>query len=352
MACHLAGVTTAVATCGTAFGTEHVVGHPPAADGLRRVHRRGDLHLRRRRGRHEGGRAGLRRRPEVHGADVRRDRAERAWIPCELRQKSGDTAVLRSGRRAGSRWSSSCCAPPSAASTSTPPRGAAPRSTAASRWSPRSRTTSLRDEYARRLGRPGRRRRSDAGRGTGCAGWSARATARRGGGRPPQPARARGRRRRSSRSSARCSRSRCSCRPSPGRSSTRSTPEAFLVAAHRALRAAIAAAGGTSAGGGRSGVDGGDRGAAARRAVAVGRARAGGRAAAHPAPIDQERYADAVLARHARDRGRPADRGAEVAGCSGSTRRSSPTSTPRLFGELHRAREAPPRPARAGDRRP
>ena len=47
MACHLAGVTTAVATCGTAFGAEHIGGDPPAADGLRRVHRRGDLHLRR-----------------------------------------------------------------------------------------------------------------------------------------------------------------------------------------------------------------------------------------------------------------------------------------------------------------
>ena len=39
MACHLAGVTTAVATCGTAFGAEHVNGRPPSADGLRLLHR-------------------------------------------------------------------------------------------------------------------------------------------------------------------------------------------------------------------------------------------------------------------------------------------------------------------------
>ncbi len=51
--------------------------HPAAADGLRRVHRRGHLHLRRRRRRHEGRRAGLRRRAEVHGPDVRRGRGIR-----------------------------------------------------------------------------------------------------------------------------------------------------------------------------------------------------------------------------------------------------------------------------------
>ena len=31
MACHLAGVATAVATCGTAFGGEHIAGAAPAA---------------------------------------------------------------------------------------------------------------------------------------------------------------------------------------------------------------------------------------------------------------------------------------------------------------------------------
>ncbi len=37
MACHLAGVPTAVATCGTAFGADHIGGAAPAADGHRRA---------------------------------------------------------------------------------------------------------------------------------------------------------------------------------------------------------------------------------------------------------------------------------------------------------------------------
>ena len=50
MACHLAGVTTAVATCGTAFGVDHikiirrVLGDVANADST--GHRRGHLHLR------------------------------------------------------------------------------------------------------------------------------------------------------------------------------------------------------------------------------------------------------------------------------------------------------------------
>ena len=75
MACHLAGVTTAIATCGTAFGGDHI-------KILRRLlmdngTRRGDLHLRRRRGRPEGGAARLRGRPEVRRRDLHRDRARR-----------------------------------------------------------------------------------------------------------------------------------------------------------------------------------------------------------------------------------------------------------------------------------
>ena len=47
MACHLAGVTTAVATCGTAFGADHIriVRRLLGDDSIAR--RRGDLHLRR-----------------------------------------------------------------------------------------------------------------------------------------------------------------------------------------------------------------------------------------------------------------------------------------------------------------
>ena len=47
MACHLAGETTAVATCGTAFGDEHIAMLATAADGSGRAARPGDLHLRR-----------------------------------------------------------------------------------------------------------------------------------------------------------------------------------------------------------------------------------------------------------------------------------------------------------------
>ena len=82
MACHLSGVPTAVATCGTSFGSEHIAVLRRLLDGLRRLPRRGDLHLRRRRRRDEGGRTRLRRRPEVHVAYVRR---RRTWRPGSLR---------------------------------------------------------------------------------------------------------------------------------------------------------------------------------------------------------------------------------------------------------------------------
>src|ERR1700761_719543 len=92
MACHLAGVTTAVATCGTAFGAEHI-------SVLRRLMMDGDAF-----------------RGEMiftfDGDSAGRKAAERAFAddqkfmsytfvaiepngldPCELRQKSGDAAV-------------------------------------------------------------------------------------------------------------------------------------------------------------------------------------------------------------------------------------------------------------------
>ena len=53
-------------------------GDPPAAAGPRRVPRRGDLHLRRRRGRAEGRAARVRGRPELRRPDLRRRRADRA----------------------------------------------------------------------------------------------------------------------------------------------------------------------------------------------------------------------------------------------------------------------------------
>ena len=72
-------------------------GDPAAAAGPRRVPRRGDLHLRRRRGRPEGGAARVRGRPDLRRADLRRRRAERdgpvrpAALP--RRPAEGDAAV-------------------------------------------------------------------------------------------------------------------------------------------------------------------------------------------------------------------------------------------------------------------
>ena len=77
MACHLAGVPTAVATCGTSFGEDHI-------KVLRRLimdsdafSRRGDLHLRRRRGRPAGRAARVRHGGEVRHPDVRDRGAQR-----------------------------------------------------------------------------------------------------------------------------------------------------------------------------------------------------------------------------------------------------------------------------------
>ncbi|WP_278260246.1 hypothetical protein [Nocardioides convexus] len=60
MACHLAGVTTAVATCGTAFGDDHARVLRRFLDDHAEPAQRGGVHLRRRRGRAEGRAAHLR----------------------------------------------------------------------------------------------------------------------------------------------------------------------------------------------------------------------------------------------------------------------------------------------------
>ncbi len=92
MAAHLAGVTTAVASCGTAFGSEHVKivrrvmgGHQPvgrSAAELRRprTRRRGRLHLRRRCG---GQKAALRASRRTSGSSRRPTSPSNpaAWIP-------------------------------------------------------------------------------------------------------------------------------------------------------------------------------------------------------------------------------------------------------------------------------
>ena len=92
MACHLSGVPTAVATSGTSFGEDHV-------KILRRLimdtdgsDRRGDLHVRRRRGRAEGGAARVHPGGEVRHADLRRRAAGR---PRPVRP----AAQARRGRR-------------------------------------------------------------------------------------------------------------------------------------------------------------------------------------------------------------------------------------------------------------
>ncbi len=93
MAAHLAGVESAVATCGTAFGVDHI-------KILRRIMRdeaglapgQGRLHLRRRRGRAEGRDEGVRRGPALGLAVLRRRR----------RRRDGPVrAARREGRRGG-----------------------------------------------------------------------------------------------------------------------------------------------------------------------------------------------------------------------------------------------------------
>ena len=100
MACHLAGVTTAVATCGTAFGADHI-------NVLRRMlldtddlRRRDHLHLRRRCGRAEGRAAGVRRRSALRGADIHRGQPGRHG-PVRVAAGKGRSGRARSGRLTG-----------------------------------------------------------------------------------------------------------------------------------------------------------------------------------------------------------------------------------------------------------
>ena len=86
MACHLAGVPTAVATCGTSFGEDHTKVLRRLIMDTDGVVRRGDLHLRRRRGRAAGGTARVRPGGEVRHPDLR-DRAARR--PGSVRRAAG-----------------------------------------------------------------------------------------------------------------------------------------------------------------------------------------------------------------------------------------------------------------------
>jgi DNA primase len=92
MACHLAGVTTAVATCGTAFGAEHIAI-------LRRLLMDSDAFTGEVIFTFDGDAAGLKAAERAFGEDQKFMAQTFVAIepngldPCELRQKAGDTAV-------------------------------------------------------------------------------------------------------------------------------------------------------------------------------------------------------------------------------------------------------------------
>ena len=92
MACHLAGVTTAVATCGTAFGTEHIAI-------LRRLLMDSDAFTGEVIFTFDGDAAGLKAAERAFSEDQKFMAQTFVAIdpsgldPCELRQKAGDTAV-------------------------------------------------------------------------------------------------------------------------------------------------------------------------------------------------------------------------------------------------------------------
>ncbi len=93
MACHLAGVPTAVATCGTSFGEDHIKVLRRLimdTDGCRR---RDHLHLRRRRGRAAGGAARLRGMEEKFVTQTYVTVQPDGLDPCDVRLTHGDAAV-------------------------------------------------------------------------------------------------------------------------------------------------------------------------------------------------------------------------------------------------------------------
>ena len=178
MAMHLAGVPTAVASCGTAFGAEHIGGDPKAHRRRLVRPRRGHLHLRRRRG-GPGRRAqGVRGRAGVRHPDLRHDRARRAG---PLRA-AADPGRRRRARPRGPpradlrvRDPLACCA----SSTSTPPRAGSPRCSARCRWSPGSsaRSCATSTPAASRAGSAGTTSRWSCG---GCGRRRARPSSRAG----------------------------------------------------------------------------------------------------------------------------------------------------------------------------
>ena len=93
MACHLAGVTTAIASCGTAFGTEHIAV-------IRRLLMDSDTFTGEVIFTFDGDAAGMKAAERAFGDDQKFMAQTYVAIeatgldPCELRMRSGDTAVL------------------------------------------------------------------------------------------------------------------------------------------------------------------------------------------------------------------------------------------------------------------
>ena len=109
MACHLAGREDRRRHLRHLLRRRPRAGDPPAAAGPRRVPRRGDLHLRRRRGRPEGGDPRLRGRPELRRPDLRRRRAHRDGPVRPAASETGrGRGRVRSWSPGGSRSTGSC----------------------------------------------------------------------------------------------------------------------------------------------------------------------------------------------------------------------------------------------------
>ena len=288
MACHLAGVTTAVATCGTAFGTEHV-------GVVRRLLMDSDAFTGEVIFTFDGDAAGM-KAAERAFADDQKFMAQ-TFVAIEATGMDPVRAAPEVRRHRGARPGRA----PDPARRVRPARDGRPlrprhrrgprrrRWTGASRWSPRSRTTGCATSTpAAWPGWSGSTTR--CGWSRGCAAWSGRMRSGRRAisARPPRRRRPRRSRRRSTRrsppSSARRSRSRCNCRPWPGRSSTRCPRR--RSSSRRTARCARRSPtpGGTAAAVTRAGLDAGRPGATRRRAAAQRRARTGRRAAAAPAP--------------------------------------------------------------------
>ena len=150
MACHLAGETTAVATCGTAFGAEHVQMLRRFLMDQDEFRGPGHLHLRRRRG---GAQGGSSRRSATTNASWRR-RSSRSSRTGSTRASCGSgtvTSPSATSSRGTSRSPSSRSARRSQSSTSSYREGRVAALAAAAPVVAHLKDWALRDEYARRL---------------------------------------------------------------------------------------------------------------------------------------------------------------------------------------------------------